>query len=79
MLLHPTALPGTPGCGSFGAAAHAWIDLLADHGIAAWQLLRQSLDTWSETVSRRGSRLAHKQGCAHACEAVWVWEGIACT
>ncbi len=39
VLLHPTALPGTPGCGSFGAAAHAWIDLLADHGIDAWQLL----------------------------------------
>ena len=39
VLLHPTALPGTPGCGTLGAAAHAWVDALADHGIAAWQLL----------------------------------------
>ncbi len=39
VLLHPTALPGTPACGSFGAAAHSWLDLLADHGIKAWQLL----------------------------------------
>ncbi|MFM2080456.1 MAG: 4-alpha-glucanotransferase [Cyanobacteriota bacterium] len=39
VLLHPTALPGTPGCGSLGSVAHAWISALADHGIAAWQLL----------------------------------------
>ena len=39
VLLHPTALPGSPGCGSFGATAHAWIDALADQGIKAWQLL----------------------------------------
>ena len=39
VLLHPTALPGTPACGSFGAAAHQWIDALADRGIKAWQLL----------------------------------------
>jgi len=39
VLLHPTALPGTPGCGSFGAAAFQWIDALADQGIKAWQLL----------------------------------------
>ena len=39
VLLHPTALPGTPGCGSLGRAAHAWIDALADRGIGAWQLL----------------------------------------
>jgi 4-alpha-glucanotransferase len=39
VLLHPTALPGTPCCGSFGAAARAWIDLLARQGIGVWQLL----------------------------------------
>ena len=39
VLLHPTALPGTPGCGSFGAVAHRWLDLLGDYGITAWQLL----------------------------------------
>ena len=39
ILLHPTALPGTAACGSFGAVAHSWLDLLADHGIKAWQLL----------------------------------------
>ena len=39
VLLHPTALPGTPGCGSLGRVAHAWIDALAEQGIGAWQLL----------------------------------------
>ena len=39
MLLHPTALPGTPACGSFGAAAAAWIALLAAEGVGVWQLL----------------------------------------
>jgi len=39
VLLHPTALPGAPACGTFGAAARQWLDLLADHGIKAWQLL----------------------------------------
>ncbi|MCP9831911.1 4-alpha-glucanotransferase [Synechococcus sp. HJ21-Hayes] len=39
VLLHPTALPGTPGSGSFGAAAEEWIDALARQGIHVWQLL----------------------------------------
>jgi 4-alpha-glucanotransferase len=39
VLLHPTALPGSPVCGTFGATAHQWLDWLADHGIKAWQLL----------------------------------------
>jgi 4-alpha-glucanotransferase len=39
VLLHPTALPGTPACGSLGRVAHDWIDTLADHGVRAWQLL----------------------------------------
>jgi len=39
LLLHPTSLPGTPACGSFGAAARAWIELLGQHGIQVWQLL----------------------------------------
>ncbi|MFM8259440.1 MAG: 4-alpha-glucanotransferase [Vulcanococcus sp.] len=39
VLLHPTALPGSPACGSLGAAAQAWIDALADQRIDAWQLL----------------------------------------
>ncbi|MCX5942311.1 MAG: 4-alpha-glucanotransferase, partial [Cyanobacteria bacterium] len=39
MLLHPTALPGTPACGSFGEAAAAWIELLAAEGVGVWQLL----------------------------------------
>jgi len=38
-LLHPTALPGTPACGSFGEAAAAWIRLLAAEGVGVWQLL----------------------------------------
>jgi 4-alpha-glucanotransferase len=39
VLLHPTTLPGTPACGSFGAAARAWIEALADAAIPVWQLL----------------------------------------
>ena len=39
VLLHPTALPGTPASGSFGAAAEQWIDALARQGIHVWQLL----------------------------------------
>lgn len=39
VLFHPTALPGTPGCGTFGLAARQWIDQLAAAGIGVWQLL----------------------------------------
>lgn len=39
VLLHPTALPHTPGCGSLGAQAHRWVELLAVHRVAVWQLL----------------------------------------
>ena len=39
VLLHVTALPGTPACGTFGAAAHKWVDALASQGIQAWQVL----------------------------------------
>lgn len=39
VLLHPTALPGPGGCGSFGRHAHDWLSLLGRHGIGVWQLL----------------------------------------
>ena len=39
VLLHPTSLPGTPACGTLGAQARAWIDLLAEAGVGVWQLL----------------------------------------
>lgn len=39
VLLHLTALPGTPACGSFGAAAREWIDLLGQEGVGVWQVL----------------------------------------
>lgn len=39
VLLHPTALPGSPVCGSFGSAARRWLQQLADHGIGVWQVL----------------------------------------
>ena len=39
VLLHVTALPGTPACGTFGAAAHQWVEALASQGIQAWQVL----------------------------------------
>lgn len=39
VLFHPTSLPGTPACGTFGGQARAWIDLLAQAGVRVWQLL----------------------------------------
>ncbi|QPN64189.1 4-alpha-glucanotransferase [Synechococcus sp. CBW1004] len=39
VLLHPTALPGNGPCGSLGAEARAWIDLLISAGIGVWQVL----------------------------------------
>ena len=39
VLLHLTALPGTPACGTFGKAARDWIELLAREGVGVWQLL----------------------------------------
>ncbi|MDA0718143.1 MAG: 4-alpha-glucanotransferase [Cyanobacteria bacterium] len=39
VLLHPTALPGKGGCGSFGQAALDWLDLLGRHRVGVWQLL----------------------------------------
>ncbi|HGY5560427.1 MAG: 4-alpha-glucanotransferase [Prochlorococcus sp.] len=39
VLLHPTALPGSPVCGSFGEPARVWLQALACHGIGVWQLL----------------------------------------
>ena len=39
VLLHPTALPGEGPCGTFGASARSWIDLLSQAGIGVWQVL----------------------------------------
>ena len=39
VLLHPTALPGPGGCGTFGAVAHDWLRLLGRSGVGVWQLL----------------------------------------
>ena len=39
VLLHPSALPDSPVCGSFGAASRRWLHLLADHNIGVWQML----------------------------------------
>jgi 4-alpha-glucanotransferase len=39
VLLHPTAFPDTPACGTLGAAARDWIDLLAREGVQVWQVL----------------------------------------
>lgn len=39
VLLHPTALPGSPVCGTFGAAARDWLHALARQGIRVWQVL----------------------------------------
>jgi 4-alpha-glucanotransferase len=39
VLLHPTSLPGPHGSGDLGQAAHAFVDLLAEAGQGAWQML----------------------------------------
>jgi 4-alpha-glucanotransferase len=39
ILMHVSSLPGEYGCGSFGSAAVAFIDLLADCGYTYWQTL----------------------------------------
>ena len=39
VLLHPTALPDSPVCGSFGRPAREWIKALAGHGVSVWQIL----------------------------------------
>ncbi len=39
VLLHPTALPDSPVCGSLGAPARAWLRLLSNFGVGVWQFL----------------------------------------
>ena len=39
ILLHPTSLPGTPGIGTLGANAFAFVDWLVDAGQSLWQIL----------------------------------------
>ena len=39
VLLHPTALPGTPASGSLGRQAREWVELLGRSNVAVWQLL----------------------------------------
>jgi len=39
ILLHPTSLPETPICGTFGSPARVWLNNLADNGIGVWQFL----------------------------------------
>ena len=39
ILLHPTSLPDSPVCGSFGNPARAWLKELAEYGIGVWQFL----------------------------------------
>ncbi len=39
VLLHPTALPDSPVCGSFGRPAREWLKALASNGLLVWQIL----------------------------------------
>ncbi len=39
VLLHPSVLPGSPVCGSFGAPSRDWVKCLACNGIGVWQFL----------------------------------------
>ena len=53
VLLHPTALPGSPVCGSFGEPCRRWLQLLADHDIGVWQMLPLALPDPAERVVGR--------------------------
>ena len=39
ILLHPTSLPDTPICGTFGPSWREWLNDLAEYGIGVWQFL----------------------------------------
>ena len=39
ILLHPTSLPDSSVCGSFGNPARVWLNQLAASGIGVWQFL----------------------------------------
>ena len=39
ILLHPTSLPDTPICGTFGKPARDWLNNLAKYGVGVWQFL----------------------------------------
>ena len=39
VLLPVFSLPGRYGCGTFGEAAHRWIDILKEGGFSCWQVL----------------------------------------
>ena len=39
VLLHPTALPNSPVCGTFGEPSRRWLHHLASSGIGVWQML----------------------------------------
>ncbi len=39
VLLHPSSLPYSPVCGTFGQAARSWLHLLAKNGVGVWQVL----------------------------------------
>tara|TARA_Y100001968_G_scaffold330294_1_gene381746 strand:- start:13993 stop:15534 length:1542 start_codon:yes stop_codon:yes gene_type:complete len=39
ILLHPTSLPNSPFCGSFGSPSREWLKLLAKNQIGVWQFL----------------------------------------
>ena len=39
VLLHPTALPDSPVCGTFGEPSRHWLHELANSGIGVWQML----------------------------------------
>ena len=39
ILLHPTSLPDSPICGTFGKPARGWLKDLAKYGIGVWQFL----------------------------------------
>lgn len=47
VLLHPTALPGPTGIGTFGEKAYRWVDFLSQSGVKYWQVLPLGITGYS--------------------------------
>ena len=86
LLLHPTALPGSPTCGGLGASARQWIQALARHGIAVWQVLPLAPRMARDRPTALHPALPSIPGCSMrriswmrgfvargCCGAAWCW------
>lgn len=69
VLLHPTSLPGTPGCGSLGPAALAFVDWLVAAGQRWWQMLPVVVPGYGESPYSAQSAFA---GSALLISSEWL-------